>query len=152
MSVAIRNATIEDENNCEQLLNALTAATQDGEPPRPMNHPHFRALLSGERGQIVVAEEDNELLGMATVSYNLALRYAGEYCQLEELIVAPAARGKNVGGLLVKQTIKNAEERGCSEYGLYLVPSTEHNRAFYAKYGFAPVGTELRQPLPQERS
>jgi hypothetical protein len=33
-----------------------------------------------------------------TVSYNLAIRYAGEYAQLEELIIDPAACGKNIGG------------------------------------------------------
>ena len=46
---------------------------------------------------------------MATVSYNLALRYRGEYCQLEELIVDPNARGKKVGVLLVEAML---ERRG----------------------------------------
>ena len=40
-----------------------------------------------------------KILGMASISFNLALRYNGEYCQLEELIVDQNARGKNVGGL-----------------------------------------------------
>ena len=75
------------------------------------------------------------------------MRYGGEYCQLEELIVTPAARGKNVGGRLVQGAIDNARARGCAEMGLYLLETTEHNRGFYAKYGFEVIGTEMRMKL-----
>lgn len=107
----------------------------------------FENLIDGSRGEVLVAEEAGAILGMASVSYNLAMRYGGEYCQLEELIVDPAARGKNVGGLLVQTTVERAKARGCSDYGLYLVKSTEHNRPFYEKYGFKFVGSEMRQRL-----
>ena len=100
-----------------------------------------------DRGQIIVAVEDGVVLGMATVSFNLALRYRGEYCQLEELIVSEAARGRSLGGRLVQATVDAARARGCAEMGLYLLPSTEHNRPFYAKYGFEGVGSEMRQRL-----
>ena len=100
-----------------------------------------------DRGEVHIAEEDGVVLGLAAVSYNLAMRYGGDYCQLEELIVDPAARGKNAGGLLVQATVDRARERDCAEYGLYLVESTEHNLPFYEKYGFEKVGSELRQSL-----
>ena len=107
----------------------------------------FDALLGRERGEIHVADEDGTLLGMATVSYNLAMRYRGEYCQLEELIVDPEARGKNVGGLLVQASLDRAKQRGCAEYGLYLVATTERNQPFYEKYGLVRVGSEMRMDL-----
>ena len=88
---------------------------------------------------------------MVTVSYNVALRYGGEYCQLEELIVAPEARGKKVGGLSCCRRRSIALERAdAREMGLYLLESTEHNRPFYAKYGFEPIGTEMRQRLRED--
>ena len=96
---------------------------------------------------MLVADEGGTLLGVATVSYNLAIRYAGEYAQLEELIVDPAARGKNVGGRLVETAVERARRRGCAEFGLYLLDATEHNRPFYEKYGFEHIGSEMRQPL-----
>jgi GNAT superfamily N-acetyltransferase len=71
----------------------------------------------------------------------------GEYAQLEELIVDPAARGKNVGGLLVETAVERARTRGCPEFGLYLLEATEHNRPFYEKVGFEHVGSEMRQRL-----
>jgi len=149
MSVTIRNAEINDKARCLELLSALGAATGSSSNSRktPATSDVFEQLVGGERGRIILAEEENIILGMATVSYNLAVRYDGEYCQLEELIVDAAARGKNVGGQLVQRTIDDARERGCAEYGLYLLESTEHNRPFYAKYGFKVIGTEMRQRL-----
>jgi len=146
MAVVIRAANASDEARCLALIESLT-----GERATPAWLDVYRRLLGGERGAIHVAEEAGALLGVATVSYNLAIRYAGEYAQLEELIVDPAARGKNVGGLLVQAMLDGARARGCAEAGLYLLESTERNRPFYAKYGFVPVGTEMRQPLGKSR-
>ena len=145
MAVELRNAVAEDERRCAALLSELKSATRSS-PVRPLRDS-FQQLLSKERGEIVLAVESPDILGMATVSYNLALRYGGEYCQLEELIVTPAARGKNVGGLLVGRIVDNAKARGCAEIGLYLLETTEHNRPFYEKYGFKVIGTEMRQTL-----
>jgi ribosomal protein S18 acetylase RimI-like enzyme len=149
VTITIRNAEAGDSGRCLELLTALGAATGSGTGSKnsPATKEVFEKLLSGDRGRIIVAEEAGVILGMATVSYNLAVRYGGEYCQLEELIVDPAARGKNVGGQLVQRTVDDASERGCAEYGLYLLESTEHNRPFYAKYGFKVIGTEMRQRL-----
>lgn len=93
----------------------------------------------------MVAETDDGIVGCATVSYNLAVRYGGEYCQLEELIVDESARGLSLGRILVQRTIDDANRRGCAEMGLYLVSTTEGNRGFYEKLGFEVVGTEMRQ-------
>ena len=143
MAVEIREATPDDEASCAALLAELGAAAGDD----PRFSDVYAQLVTKQRGQITLAVEDGTALGMATVSFNLALRYGGEYCQLEELIVSPQARGRNLGGRLVQAIVDAAAQRGCGEIGLYLVERTEHNRAFYAKYGFEPVGTEMRQRL-----
>jgi GNAT superfamily N-acetyltransferase len=142
MTVDIRIATRTDEARCLQMTEILT-----GETRAPGWSAAFGALLGRDRGEVLVAEEDGTLLGVATVSYNLAIRYGGEYAQLEELIVDPAARGKNVGGLLMENAVERARARGCAEFGLYLLEATEHNRPFYEKFGFRHVGSELRQRL-----
>ena len=85
------------------------------------------------------------------MSYNMTIRYGGEYCELEELIVDDSARGLNLGRILAQRTIDDARRRGCSEIGLYLVPSTEGNRRFYEKLGFEAIGTEMRQILKSDQ-
>lgn len=142
MTIDIRPARAEDEARCLELLSMLR-----GEEPMPEWAAVFRELIKRERGQILVADEDGTLLGSASVTFNLAMRYGGEYCQLEELIVDPAARGKKLGALLLEATIAEARKRGCAEYGLYLVEWTSHNRPFYEKYGLKTVGDEMRMAL-----
>ena len=145
MTVIVRLAKSEDQNRCLELLDVLAKVTSD--PHEIFDSETFKNLISNERGSLVVAEENEAVLGMASISFNLALRYNGEYCQLEELVVDQDARGKNVGGLLIEETIKLAKKRGCKEYGLYILESTKHNQGFYEKYGFVKVGEEMRQPL-----
>ena len=145
MSVNIRLAKQDDEQRCLELLNVLADSTSDSN--KIFNSDTFGKLISNERGSLVIAEENGIILGMASISFNLALRYNGEYCQLEELVVDQDARGKNVGGLLIEETLKLAKNRGCKEFGLYLLESTKHNQSFYEKYGFVVIGDEMRQSL-----
>ena len=141
----IRLAKSEDQQRCSELLDVLAKATSDSH--EIFDSVTFEHLISNERGSLIVAEERGNVLGMASISFNLALRYNGEYCQLEELVVDQDARGKNVGGLLIEETIRLAKKRGCKEFGLYILESTKHNQTFYEKYGFIKVGEEMRQPL-----
>jgi len=145
MSVNIRLAKPEDQRRCSELLDVLAKATL--EPYESFDSDTFNNLISNERGSLVIAEENGIILGMASVSFNLALRYNGEYCQLEELVVDQDARGKNVGGLLIEETLRLAKNRGCKEVGLYVLDSTKHNQTFYEKYGFVKIGEEMRKSL-----
>jgi len=145
MSVNIRLAVPEDEEQCSKLLDVLAEATSD--PNNIFDSNTFNEVISNQRGSLLIAEEEEKILGMISVSFNLALRYDGEYCQLEELVVDQDARGKNVGGLLIEETLRLAKKRGCKEFGLYLLESTKHNQPFYEKYGFVNIGEEMRQTL-----
>ena len=145
MSLNIRLAKPEDQRRCSELLNVLAKATSD--PYKIFDSDTFSKLISNERGSLVIAEENGIILGMASISFNLALRYNGEYCQLEELVVDQDARGKNVGGLLIEEILRLAKNRGCKEFGLYILESTKHNQPFYEKYGFIKIGEEMRQSL-----
>ncbi|MCP5029471.1 MAG: GNAT family N-acetyltransferase [Actinomycetia bacterium] len=141
--VRTRPAVEADRLPCFELIETLT-----GETPTDRWADVYASHLRGERGAVVVAEKDDGILGCATVSYNLTIRYGGEYCELEELIVDESARGLNLGRILVQRTIDDAKRRGCAEMGLYLVPTTEGNRGFYQKLGFEVLGTEMRQTFP----
>ena len=144
MSVTIREAELSDREECSRLLQLLGGGENTG---HTLSEGHFAQLIKGDRGAVLLAGEDTSVLGMVSISFNLALRYEGGYCQLEELIVDPSARGKNVGFQLVTSAIKRATKHGCEEIGLYLMASTEHNQPFYEKSGFQRIGSEMRQSL-----
>lgn len=143
MSMTVRPANQGDKQKCLEFISALRQEIiQDNWTET------YDSLIKGDRGTILVASDDKfGVLGMATISFNLAIRYGGEYCQLEEFFVDPAARGKNAGGMLIEAILNTARTRGCVEIGLYLIERTSHNRLFYEKYGFKVVGDEMRQPL-----
>ena len=104
----------------------------------------FQRMLNTDRGAVLVAEETGRVLGVISLSFNLAMRFETGYAQIEELIVDEAARGRQLGALLVRAAMDHAVAQGCNEIGLY---PREETRAFYEKLGFRYAGVELRQTL-----
>ncbi|MEM9621915.1 MAG: GNAT family N-acetyltransferase [Pseudomonadota bacterium] len=151
MSVTLRDAGPDDFALCRELLAELQSATGGAQSDNMA--AVFADLVSQQRGRIILAEDSTDgaaqaqTLGLAAVSFNRAMRFGGEYCQLAELVVTPAARGKRVGVLLMQAVIDNARARGCAEIGLYLLASTAHNEPFYNKFGFQTIGEEMRLTL-----
>lgn len=145
MPLTIRPAQPTDRDACLALLSQLGGP--DRRPVPDGAAAIFDLLADRSRGAILVAVDGDIVLGMAAQSYNVAMRYGGEYAQLEELIVDPAARGRQAGARLVEAAIQAARTRGAAEYGLYLLAWTEHNRPFYEKFGLKAVGTEMRMRL-----
>ena len=145
MTITVRFEELRDRDRCEELLNLLVGNTAASE--NIFSGQVFETIVAGRYGRVLLACEDELALGMASISFNYALRHDGRYAQLEELIVDPVARGKNVGGLLVEEALKAARDEGGNEFGLYLLESTKHNQPFYEKYGFGVIGHEMRQSL-----
>ncbi len=139
--VTTRTATAQDEQRVLELLaQLLEVPVVNSRPCCDM----FRALLESDRGVVLVAEDGGATVGVITASFNPAIRYGGNYAQIEELIVDESGRGKGVGAQLVGAMIGEARRRGCKEIGLYAL---EHNRPFYEKNGFTYQGPEMRQTL-----
>lgn len=139
--IGTRDAELADEARVLELLGQLFARDLSREPARGAA---FRRMLGSERGFVIVAEEDGALLGVISVSLNLAIRYDFAYAQIEELVVDSASRGRRAGAILVRAALDEARRRGCEEIGLY---PRDETRVFYERLGFALVGVELRQRL-----
>lgn len=143
----IRAAVASDESEVFRLLRQLFGDRRMGDEAvvdSSRARRTFGALLDGARGHVLVAEDQGRLIGVISMSYDVAIRYGGEYAQIEELLVDEAARGMSLGAALVNAAVDAARARGCGEIGLY---AREHNRAFYEKLGFAYAGPELRRAL-----
>lgn len=139
--IEVRPASPHDEDRLFELLTQLIGESiARSEPSRAV----FRSLLEGARGGVLVAVEEGTVLGVITVSYNPAIRYGGDYAQVEELVIDEAARGRQLGATLVRSAIDAARQRGCKEIGLY---AREANLPFYEKLGFEFAGAELRLKL-----
>ena len=73
MSVSIRLAESADLSKCLELLNILVGASDNDHGL--FDASTFNELISKARGCLVVAEEDGDLLGMASISFNLVSLY-----------------------------------------------------------------------------
>ena len=140
----VRAARREDQARLVELLEQLFAGGADTRAADAAWRSAIPQLLDSDRLRVLVVEDADGVVGLISFSFNQALRYAGEYCQIEELIVDPRGRGKSLGVLLVKSAIQAARERGCLEIGLY---AREETRAFYEKLGFGYRGPEVRLAL-----
>ena len=128
----------------EQLLGLPGGANVEEWSIGAARSRSFQRMLNTDRGAVLVAEETGRVLGVISLSFNLAMRFETGYAQIEELIVDEAARGRQLGALLVRAAMDHAVAQGCNEIGLY---PREETRAFYEKLGFRYAGVELRQTL-----
>ncbi|MBO2465681.1 GNAT family N-acetyltransferase [Actinomadura violacea] len=60
--------------------------------------------------------------------------------ELVGMWVAPAARGRGVGDLLVRAALDWTAERGLTELRLWVVEGNRHAERLYARHGFARTG------------
>jgi ribosomal-protein-alanine N-acetyltransferase len=100
----------------------------------PWSETTFRGLLRRSDAELVVATDDASIIGHAVYWYVLA---QGE---LGTVAVAPPARGRGVGAMLVKEIVARASKRGVRELFLEVRPSNTHARTLYGKFGFEQVG------------
>jgi ribosomal protein S18 acetylase RimI-like enzyme len=100
-----RYARAEDENDVIRLLTQLFS---DRDVPWEKCRATFRELLHTPRGVVLVAEDVSGVVGVISLSFTLAIRYGGDYAQIEELVVDTRCRGQGYGALLVKAAMAEA--------------------------------------------
>ncbi|UCD57336.1 MAG: GNAT family N-acetyltransferase [Candidatus Hydrogenedentota bacterium] len=143
----IRKATIEDESGVISLLKKLLALS--GEVPEDWDDDRqiFRRLLEDpELGTILIADNDGEIAGVTTLSYPTAMRCNGLYCCIEENIVDERARGKGIGGKLLKAAIAEATAKGCDE--IQVNNPSRMGYPLYLRHGLKDIGKHLKAKLP----
>lgn len=109
----------------------------------PWSVDSFAAALTMDRMRVLVAEEVGPQAkgdGVpALLGYVLAL-VLGEEAEIANLAVAPAARRRGVGRLLLVRVLVDLEARGVGSVFLEVRDSNGAARRLYASQGFAAVG------------
>ena len=103
--------------------------------------------------RVLVAEADGLLVGFAAgathVSGGTAVTPEGTPCfEVEDLYVAPDARGRGVGGLLLERLLEDAVRDGARQAVVYSA-SKDVRRVlkFYEGHGFSPWFVQLFRDL-----
>jgi GNAT superfamily N-acetyltransferase len=102
-------------------------------------------------GVLLVAENLNEIVGVLSVSWQIAMRVPGRYGLIQELWVHPAFRGMTIGGDLIVALFDIAREQGIKRLEVGLpserYPHLDATEAFYVNNGFKAIGTRMRRLL-----
>ncbi|RJK93488.1 ribosomal protein S18-alanine N-acetyltransferase [Vallicoccus soli] len=91
-------------------------------------------LGQGATRHYVLAERAGEVVGYAGLAAP-----AGDG-DVQTLAVAPAAQGRGVGGLLLRELLREAGARGCAAVLLEVRADNRPALALYARHGFERVG------------
>jgi len=113
--IRIRKATIEDEIKIFNLLRQF--AFNQSPLDRQTDAPIFREIVENdEKGTILVAEQDDNMVGVITLSYPVAIHRGGTYTCIEELIVSEQMRGQGIGGQLLETAIAEATSKAAMRF------------------------------------
>lgn len=100
----------------------------------------IRSVLESENGDILVAREDGQVLGLANVQDRSTPPYPvlipRQYTYLMDLVVAPAHRGHGIGQALMGAVKEWAKSRGAEFIELGVLAQNEDAIRLYESVGF----------------
>lgn len=95
-------------------------------------------MASPEVGAILVARQGERIVGMANLLYTVSTALGERVALLEDMVVAPDARGAGIGSRLLQEAIQFARSNGCHRITLLTDRSNEPAQRFYQRHGFGP--------------
>ena len=146
----IRTATSDDASQVADLVNRLIVELGGRALAVGRASAAFREIASDPSGGcVLVAEDQDRLVGLCTMSFQAAVRTLGTYAIIQETYVDPDYRGRTVGAQLIERALAEARGHGCGVVELGTPPNGQRQEAFYTRMGFKPVGLRFRAVLAQ---
>jgi phosphinothricin acetyltransferase len=142
-TVAVRPAEPGDADAVAAIYNHGIEERQATFETRPRRPNEVLGWLEEGRPFIVAADEDGTILGFARVSaYSMRRAYAG--VGEHAVYVAPEARGRRVGVLLLEALADAACEAGYYKLTSRVFTTNQASLALHRAAGFTEVGVQRR--------
>jgi GNAT superfamily N-acetyltransferase len=146
----IRKATHEDVPAVVSGVRELLVELGGKPLATPALAETAHALIDdGGAGVVLIAEHDEELVGIVGVSWQVALRIPGRYGVIQELWVKPEFRYMTIGADLLRALVELARKQGIERIEVGLpserYPALSATEAFYINNGFTPIGMRMRR-------
>ena len=105
----------------------------------------FMGFIQSEaRGYVMLAESNENICGLCTVSTVMALRTKGVYGIIQEMYVLPGLRGQGIGEKLLETALEYAQTAGFSMVEVGTPPEGRRQGSFYKGGGFKRFGDRFR--------
>lgn len=123
--------TPEVAQRVRELLIELSRSGKDkGEIPEAW----FNDVIASPWHDLLVAEEDGKILGIATMSITMGAGIR-KNAYLEDFVVSSVTRGKGIGGMLWDEMLKWGREKGAQRLEFTCGAGRDAAHAFYHKHG-----------------
>ena len=135
----ISAACVADIPQICQLLAILFEQEHEFTPNTDKQSTALRHIISQpEIGTILLARQDEKILGMASLLYTISTACGGKVALLEDMIVLPDWRNAGLGSLLLGYAIAHAKSRNCLRITLLTDAENHAAQHFYSRHGFTP--------------
>lgn len=103
---------------------------------------HFTVEYAAPKGAFILAEDQGQFVACIGVR-----QFADEVGEIKRLYVAPAARGRGLGRVLVELVITRARQLGYGSLLLDTLPFMKEAQALYLSLGFQPTTAYRFNPI-----
>jgi ribosomal protein S18 acetylase RimI-like enzyme len=134
--VAVREATAEDAEALHALALELADALGDRGPRPEAAQARLSELLEEPRAWVLVAEDENGVVGAASLWIKPDLAHGDIVVEVPMLVVSKKARRRGIGRLLVEKTQSIAIAENAALIELVATRENDAARAFYRSLGF----------------
>ena len=96
-----------------------------------------RALIgtADDEGMLLVADDGGEVIGFAAVGWKWSSLRGARIAVLEDLFVAPEARGRGAAGALIEAVAERARNNGAPAVTWLTAPDNHRAQAVYDRVG-----------------
>lgn len=129
----IRRATTEDILNLIPLLQLLFSIEEDFTFDAEKQQKGLHLIIEQQSSAVFLAENKGQIVGMVTGQLLISTAEGGPALFVEDLVVAPDHRHKEIARSLLQTLAKWAEERGAHRMQLLADVNNKEALSFYKK-------------------
>lgn len=133
MAFKMKDAAPSDSKDVLQLIQELAA--HEGYSS-PLTESYVTQYLAHFGCGILLAERDDQIIGLLSYSFIPNLFHAGNTCLIKELVIKSEYRGKGIGSALIQAIIERAEQHDCKEISISAMPENIPAINLYRSMGF----------------
>lgn len=133
----IRTATKRDRDILCELIISLFLIEEDFTVNSEKQLRGIDMLLADNRSVILVAEEDNRVIGMVTCQLLISTAEGAYSGLVEDMVVHKDFRGKGIGTKLIEASIAWAKSQGATRVQLLADRTNSRALDFYNKNGWS---------------
>lgn len=143
MVAPVRRATVDDAEVVAALLHDFNSEFDTPSPGTAVLAERLRVLLAGVETFALLGGEP--AVGVALVTLRPNVWYAGPVALLDEMYVAPEARGGGVGGAIVDRLVADCRRAGVSAIEINVDEGDVDAQRFYERHGFSGVDPDTHE-------